>query len=302
MVKIVRRFIPAGILLILLIILFSGCAGNPKIKDSYSVVSLLPGDQSVYGNIKVRGNEDILSNLLTSLDIAPELQEIALDRTDSIAFSLGRGEEKPFTILVSGDFPKAVIQGKIRKQKTWKKEKDIINYWVNEEMGIALTFLGSDIIAVTSGPVSEVIRRYAEKIPARDIPRDFLTDIPRELELEFSISDAVLYMPLPGKMISEAFESSKDFPIELVWITLFYLQREEQYDVSAVFRMSSEEDAVSFSKFVKLLLLVMLKREGIGDIKSLPQTLKVTQRGTSVRIQGIPLTSEDISGFFRNKL
>ena len=273
-------------------VLFSGCAGKPEVRGPRGTVDALPEEQSVYGKIQIKENEDILSGLFSSMQISADLLELALDRTDSLSFSLGRQNES-FTVIVSGDFPKSILQGEIRKLNMWKKQKNLGGYWLNEKEEIGLAFLDADTIAVSTGSIEEVITRYQEFSQRA---------LPKELELEFEISDAVFYMPQPGTSLSSALGSSRDLPIELMWITLFSLREEGMYDVSAVFRMSGEDDAVSFSKIAKLLILFLFNQEEIGNAGQLRSSLKVTQKGTVVRIQGIPLSEGDISDFLESRL
>jgi hypothetical protein len=300
--SVLPRFSSAVFFTVLLFLLYlSGCASAPERKTPSSLVDVLPESQTIYARVDVESNRNLTSALFPEGQSDENMIQLAAARTDTILFSIDTtgGGSSVYSIIASGDYPRALLRSKLRKEKHWeKKVHDRRDYWYSSLLSLSIAFPERGVIMVSSQDIENMIYRYSagERF-----------SLPKELRYEFDISDFVLYMPKPGGDPSGSLSgTAKKYPIDMIWITMYspLTQREGKtmYNVSIVTVLKNENDADKFEKVVKLLLVAVLKREGIGDISTVIENVDISKDGNYIRITGIPVSEEEIAGYMNKKL
>ncbi len=286
-------------LFFVLLAAITGCSTVPKTASLFQPVDRLPEDQTVYMKIDVHSNIEMLSSILNIGGIEEDVLQAALERTSDVLFSLLLKENgnREFSFIASGEYPAGIVKRKLKKNDDWVKQGDRIPYWVNPALPLRLAVPDRRHILGTNGSIDPLLAEW--EFPSA-------MDIPRELRHELEISDLVFFMPSPGKSVLDNMAGGRTYPIELIWITLFdpgvFELKRDSYKLDAVFLMETEDDAAKFSKIARLLTAAIMRKENIGDIADLKSSVEVYYDGTIVRIQGIPVSLEDLITFLAGKL
>jgi len=255
-----------------------------------SLIDILPEEQTVYLKMDVRSNLDLMGQIFNQKGDFGGMIGEAMARTDAVlvALTIPEDESREFSVVASGSYPKGIIESRLKKDKTWKKEKKGFIHWKNEEMGLQMFFPEKNVIALSNGNIG----RIADRISAGE-----RYSLPRELRHELDISDLVFFMPDPGKEImSSVGGGSRIYPIRMIWVTMY------NQSMDVVFLMDDEENAGKFSKVARLLIAALMMREEVGDIKELRKNMKVFVDGKNVRLEDIPVSTEDLQKIFAGSL
>ena len=283
----------------IILAVITGCSTVPKTVSSSQTVNRLPENQTVYVKIDVHSNIEMLSAILNIEGIQEEALQAALERTSDVLFSLLLKEngDREFSFIATGEYPAGIVKRMLKKNDDWIKQGDRIPYWVNPALPLSLAVPDRRNILGTSGSTDLLLAEW--EFPSA-------MDIPRELRHELEISDLVFFMPSPGKTVLDSVAGGRTYPIELIWITLFdpgvFESETDVYQLNAVFLMETEDDAAKFRIIARLLTAAIMRKENIGDIADLKNSVEVYHDGTFVRIQGIPVSSEDLITFLTGKL
>jgi len=287
-----RRFSPFlfGFSILIVFALYTGCSTAPKTMPASSLIDILPEEQTVYLKMDVRSNLDLMGQIFNQKGDFGGMIGEAMARTDAVlvALTIPEDESREFSVVASGSYPKGIIESRLKKDKTWKKEKKGFIHWKNEEMGLQMFFPEKNVIALSNGNIG----RIADRISAGE-----RYSLPRELRHELDISDLVFFMPDPGKEImSSVGGGSRIYPIRMIWVTMY------NQSMDVVFLMDDEENAGKFSKVARLLIAALMMREEVGDIKELRKNMKVFVDGKNVRLEDIPVSTEDLQKIFAGSL
>ncbi|MEW5814364.1 MAG: hypothetical protein AB1798_03075 [Spirochaetota bacterium] len=291
MISSIRQTLITILTLLAAIFLLFGCASVPRLPPFEESIDFLPDDCSMYLKIDVRKNTNIVKKLLVSA-MGESLLEFALKRTDTFfaGLKLSGNGNSIFYLVARGNYPKGALELKLGSDKNWKKVKGLLQFWNNSNTGIELAIPQSGMIWVTNESVEKIGQRYQGHSRIK---------MPEELRREFGVSDIVLFIPKPGKeTLLQLPVDSGQFPLKAVWFTFLHT-RGEFYTVYGVFEMASEKDAVLLAGLSKLMLVVWMRKEGIGDIKTLPRSVEIKVDGNYVRIGGIVLAEDDLYKIIR---
>ena len=145
-------------------------------------------------------------------------------------------------------------------------------------------------------PQPTLLSRYKIPVP---LP------IPPEVQSDMTRTDVVLYMPqLPGGIGQPALESpaameSDDrphLPIREVWLDA--PKTKEGYLLGGTMNTGTEEQARLLSLVLKIGIVAWMKSNDIADAADRLKTISVTPEGTSVRVNGIAVSDQEIMALF----
>jgi hypothetical protein len=273
--------------------IYTGCATAPQQQPASSLIDILPADQTVYLKMDAQSTMSMMGRFLSGNNELEGMLGEAMDRTDLVLVSLHivDGEERGFSLVASGAYPKGIIESRLNRDKAWSRKKGEFTYWQNDELALQLFFPERNVIAVSNVDVEGIYRRTGT---------GDRYSLPRELRHELDISDLVFFMPDPGReIVSSLGRGGKSYPIRMIWVTLYGGKKNpEGYTMSTVFLMDDEENALKFSKVARLLIAALMMREEVGDINALRENMEVYLDGNHVRLENIPVTREDLARFF----
>ncbi len=163
---------------ILLLILFAGCATVPVYND-IDYFTFLSADNDVYASLQVQKNRATLSSLLKTM--APEMKESEidqiLDRTKTLYVGIRFGDsanKQDIEICAEGNFP-SIITSAFTKGKGWSKNQTLIPAANNSTKkqavythtnGISIALINPALIVLASNTVETILTSYFNPNPS----------------------------------------------------------------------------------------------------------------------------------------
>lgn len=159
-----RNLVTLGIILITLSFLI-GCASQKGRVSETDYLSLLPEDAEIYLRFPVQENQEVASNLISSL--VPEMEEKDMDnlkkRFDNIYAAVKNSE---LSAIATGSFPKAGLGFVLTEKNGWTKVKDEAvpvtkEYYQYQNLPFQIAFPNSSTM-MTSPQVNELLASYEQ--------------------------------------------------------------------------------------------------------------------------------------------
>lgn len=283
---------PLGIVLLVLVLL-TGCAGTPSVPMQGSWFYSLPPGQDIYGKVKARN----LVPLIESIDIdgIPGNGGISdfLDMTEEVYFSTD-AELKNFSLIAVGEYPTVILRSVIANSEEWYKGSGEIEHWVYRDEGpaqaVQIAFPAYNVVCISRGMISDLtlVRLQEKRIhPPEDM------EYAEAFLLHQLINDFSILLSNPHRSFGEELPIDQTrFPVNSVWFTT---SREgNEYVSSFTFVPKEPKKAKTLATFMKLMLAGWMRKEDIGDVSTLSKTAYLEVEDERVTLGGIYFSAEDI--------
>ncbi len=309
-----KKLPAAAVTLLLLLLLFSGCATAPTQLPGEYYIGMMPEESSYLLKIDVQNNRRLTELLLKpglgGEALPPELVDRISNAYMGIQSARHSGSS-PFAapsifVTATGRFPAGIISSNLDRDKEWEKRSNHITYWYNTKMMMELALPERNLLCISTKDVGAMVDRFRDRETMR---------IPEEVRREFDISDVVVYIPEPGADMLAGGEGegavgfNADLPIDAIWITLFSPVEDSgrpgpnsnlSYEVSLVFKVGDPSKTRQLTLISRLFIIAWMRQADIGDITELKDKISITAGGDHVRIEGLELTVEEIEKGIQN--
>jgi hypothetical protein len=286
-----RNLLPSLLIgAVLAALLFGSCATAPEGVGPGEWVDLLPEGTDVIVKAEVSRTGPLAESLLALFlpgDEQAKNRNILAERTETIYAGIEMNPLGPprLNAVALGRYPKSAVRGGLKRDPRWVRTKYTVDWWSNLDTGMELSIPEPGLILVSRGGITGMIDASL-KGPGED-------RLIREVEEELEVSDLLAYIPDPGAILAEKLPlDPKKFPLRSMWFTA--LRIEGEFRIYGVFATSDEKIARKLSAVAKLLIVGWMRTNGLLDIASLRENLKVGADGPYVRISGLYLDDEEM--------
>lgn len=263
----------------------AGCKSTETFVSERSLFGYLPQESSITGKIDIENNRELFTRIVAGLLGAEEELTPLFDRTAAVLFAAELSHNKVINtyFIIQGNFPRGITSSIISSDEKWEKNfYGTIPWWENKEEQIQIAVPARGIIfAASEGTEGEGIEGMLERY--RD---PFPPAVNREVLHEMEVSDFVLYLRDPAETLLGDFPIDLEkFPLDSMWFTM--LQSQNIYHLSGAFLLGTAEEAKKMAMFTRILLVGWIRKNDLGEMGKLKETLMVQPRGNYVRISGI---------------
>ncbi len=274
------------------VLLFSaaGCRSTRAYIPERSMAGYLPQDSPIIGKIDVENNRELFTRIAGGFLGAEEELKPVFERTAAVLFAAeisGGGMLETF-LIVQGDFPRGITSSIISGNDGWEKHfSGRMPWWENKTDKVQIAVPERGIIFVAPSGIERMLERYRNSLPAA---------FNREVLHEMEVSDLVIFLQKPAETLLGDFPVDLEkFPLKSLWFTM--IKSMEQYDLFGAFLLGTEEEAKKMAMFSRILLVGWIRKNNLGDISKLKETLSVEPLGNYVRVSGLPLAPEAAERF-----
>lgn len=280
--RIGRLFFGAAAVCGVLLFTAAGCRTTRAYIPERSMAGYLPQDSPIIGKIDVENNRELFTEIAAGFLGAEEDLKSVFDRTAAVLFAAemsGGGMLETF-FIIRGDFPRGMTFSIISGNDGWEKHfSGRMPWWENKTDRMQIAVPERGIIFVAPSGIERMLERYRKSIPA-----DFNSEVLHEME----VSDLVIFLQKPAQTLLGDFPVDLEkFPLKSLWFTM--IKSMEQYDLSGAFLLGTKEEAKKMAMFSRILLVGWIRKNNMGDISKLKETLTVEPKDNYVRVSGIPL-------------
>lgn len=286
----------------------AGCATVPVSPPAQVWREVLPAESDIIIKARAAATAPLLAELMKIFGLTARDSGEILNRTREVYAGIrqGSGNLPDFSIILTGNFPKAA-SALFSPAKGFTKIDSPFTYWRHGLTGLQVALpnprpgmaaSGNRALFASQGRIEEMLAAY---IGPASSAVGMGNELPVELQKEFDVSDLVFYMPYPGKsFLADSGTNLDKFPIRGLWVTLDSSPGagDSMFVLSAVVTLDSEDRAKKFIPLLKLLLLGMMKKNGVDAMSSLKNDAAVTVEGGQVRLAGLMVKAEDLAKIF----
>ncbi|HVP19551.1 MAG TPA: hypothetical protein VMU36_11170 [Spirochaetia bacterium] len=280
------------------LLLLASCASAPK-RSPPEWMGVLPSDATLYVSISVPQSADLIRRTLKQG--GPAYNDVAqlADRTSRVVLSmtLGRDEPMRFAAVALGSYPAFLINLSLSGKKEWKQVSAVDgSYFLFNKANLQLSIPNGGILLASNGAMPMLLSRYKTPVP---LP------IPPEVKSDMTRTDVVLYMPqLPGGIGQPApdqpaaMESDErpHLAIREVWVDA--TKTKEGYLLVGTMNTGTEEQARVLALVLKIGIVAWMKSNDVTDVADRLRAISVIPEGTSVKVNGISVSDQEIIPLF----
>src|SRR6056297_3702078 len=150
-------------LVVLLLVLLSGCAGRPE-PAALNYAELLYDEQGIFLQVIPSEQLSLAHKMLSALGMDPSELDTVLTRT-RIAYCYFdlRGDGFSYSIIGRGRYPETIASLSLRSNADWQREESNlgrstkVRWWSNNVQGVRISFLRDNTVALTNGSMEELL-------------------------------------------------------------------------------------------------------------------------------------------------
>jgi len=289
-------------LVVLLLVLLSGCAGRPE-PAALNYAELLYDEQGIFLQVKPSENLSLAHKMLSALGMDPAELDTVLTRTH-IAYCYFdlRVDGVSYSIIGQGKYPETIAALSLRSNTDWQRESsDLgrsakVRWWSNQIQGVKLSFLQDNTVAITNGSMKELLQRIYYG-PVNRLPDTAVDRVNTGVLGIYSRNpDFGQQEPARGP-VAILFSKLKEVGMS------FTAQEDDLFTIDAEYLCTDNTVARSMYLVLRLALINGLRSSGGGyDLSELISKDPVILQDNQVVLRDYPITLENMDWFFQQAL
>jgi len=278
-------------LLLLTILIFTGCKSMPVLQPADKRITWLPADSKVFLNVNIEGNRLLLNEAITKMGLEnKELQSI-MDKSQTVCLGLENPLELSGIHLISeGKYNSGIMKIGLRMSKDWAR--------TDKESGTITSTTGLQVvpekgeILFSEGRIDEILTNRVDPVPVY---------LPRDVRDHFIKSDIILYYPQPSREVLMTLSPTlEQLEVDLFYISMNKIQpvvegEEPVYEMMGLVRMKQLGKARPFSTAMKWVILGVIVSSENPDTRRYLKEIEITTQWNDVEMTGLNLTIEQAS-------
>jgi hypothetical protein len=287
-------------LVVLIILLVTGCSTMPVLQPADTRITWLPADSKVFLNVNLEGNRVLLEKTVDKMGIDNKDLQSIMDKSQSVCLGL----ENPLDLadpgihLISeGKYNSGMIRFGLRVSKDWARTDKEIGTISNKEGLQILPEKGH--IFFSEGKVNEIVSNRVDPVPVY---------LPRDVKDHFVESDLILYYPQPSKEVLMTLSPALEkLEVDLFYISMNKIEPVEEgqdplYEIMGLVRMKDETKAKPFSTAMKWVILGVVVTSENPDTRKFLKEIKIKPLNSDVQLSGLNVTIDQASDLIANMI
>lgn len=288
-----------GGIILLTIVIFTGCRSVPALLPADKRITWLPADSKVFLNVNIEGNRTLFNETITKMGIDNKDLQSIIDRSQTVCIGL----ENPLDLadpgihLISeGNYNKGMLKLGLRVQREWEQTDKESGTITNIEAGLQIVPEKGKIL-FSEGKIDEILTNRVDPVPVY---------LPRDVRDHFIDSDIILYYPQPSREVLTTLSPNlADLEVDLFYISMNKIEpvvegEEPQYEIMGLVRMADIRKARPFSTALKWVILGVVVTSEDPDTKQFLKEIDIDTQWNDVALTGLNLTIDRASELISN--
>ncbi len=278
--------LPAAVLLLAV-----GCAGVPE-RQPADDVDLLPMGCDLYFGIDIQANRLLVGRFTVAMGQDPEGMETVLERMTRVTAGIGNLSGDPeYTVVARGQFPSSLVNLGLSASGELERYRgrpapglERVTWWSDEISGVSMWAADESILCISNGDIADPVARYYSGATG---------SVPPEVVIDLMGADMALFMPSLPTGILEGLPIDPG-RMKFDGILLRASHEGDEYVLSGSLGMTSEKDAATFTKLLRLLMVSVMRERGMATLKAFMQESTIESDGTEVNLGGIRFSDDEL--------
>ncbi len=278
-------------LLLLGLILFTGCTSMPALRPADERITWLPLDSKVFLNVNIEGNRLLFEKTITKMGLNNKHLTSIIDKSQTVCLGL----ENPLDlagihVITEGNYNKGMISFGLRITKEWARTDKETGTISNQEGLQILPERG--MLYISEGKIDEILSNELNPVAVY---------MPKEVRDHFVESDIILYYPQPSKEVLKTLSPNlENLKVDLFYISMNKIEKDgndenPEYEIMGLVRMKELSKAKPFSTALRWVIVGVVAKSKDPDTRKFLKEVDVTHHWKDVEMTGLNLSIEKAS-------